>query len=160
MAEHSASNVVHILQKQGEHASLIYVLEEVQTQFRYLPQEAMILVSEGLGLPLSQVYSVATFYHSFSLLPRGLHTLLVCTGTACHVRGAQQILDRLQTNLSVEPGGTTEDGLVTLETGNCLGACALGPVAVLDEEYEGQLSTKKVDRLLKRLERETEGERG
>lgn len=116
----------------------------------------MILVSERLGVPLSQVYSVATFYHSFSLLPRGLHTLLVCTGTACHVRGAQQVLDRLKTNLSVEPGGTTDDGLVTLETGNCLGACALGPVAVLDEEYEGQLSTKKVDRLLKRLARGAE----
>jgi NADH-quinone oxidoreductase subunit E len=156
LIDHPASDLANILQKQGDHASLIHVLEEVQTQFRYLPQEAMILVSERLGVPLSQVYSVATFYHSFSLLPRGLHTLLVCTGTACHVRGAQQILDRLKTNLSVEPGGTTDDGLVTLETGNCLGACALGPVAVLDEEYEGQLSTKKVDRLLKRLAREAE----
>jgi NADH-quinone oxidoreductase subunit E len=160
LAEHLASDVAHILQEQEEHASLIHVLEEVQTQFRYLPQDAMILVSERLGVPLSQVYSVATFYHSFSLLPRGLHTLLVCTGTACHVRGAQQILDRLQTQLRVEPGETTQDGFLTLETGNCLGACALGPVAVLDEGYEGQLSTKKVDRLLKRLERETESERG
>ncbi len=120
----------------------------------------MVLIGERLGVPLSQVYSVATFYHAFSLLPRGLHTLLVCTGTACHVRGAQQILDRVQTRLSVESGGTTEDGLLTLETGNCLGACALGPVAVLDDEYEGQLSIKKVDRLLKRLAREAEGPGG
>ena len=160
MADHSAFEVAHILQEQGDHASLIHVLEEVQTSFRYLPPEAMILVSERLGVPLSQVYSVATFYHAFSLQPRGLHSLLVCTGTACHVRGAQQILDRLQTQLSIEPGGTTQDGLLTMETGNCLGACALGPVVVLDDQYEGQMSTKKADRLLKGLMRNAEQERG
>ena len=160
LTDHSASGLARTLQKQGKQASLIHVLEEVQTQFRYLPQEAMVLVSERLGVPLSQVYSVATFYHSFSLQPRGLHMLLVCTGTACHVRGAQQILDRLQTQLNIEPGGTTQDGLLTMETGKCLGACALGPAAVLDNQYEGQMSIKKVDRLLKGLMRNSEKERG
>jgi NADH-quinone oxidoreductase subunit E len=159
MTDHSASDLAHTLQKQGKQASLIHVLEEVQSQFRYLPQEAMVLVSERLGVPLSQVYSVATFYHAFSLQPRGLHSLLVCTGTACHVRGAQQILDRLQTQLSIEPGGTTQDGLLTMETGNCLGACALGPVVVLDDQYEGQMSAMKADRLLKGLKRNAEQER-
>jgi len=151
-----ASDLAHVLEEQGKDASLMHVLEDVQRRYRYLPQEAMILVSERLGVPLSQVYSVATFYHAFSLLPRGLHTLQVCTGTACHVRGALQILDRLETQLGVEPGETTRDRLFTLETGNCLGACALGPVAVLDGEYEGQMTTKKVDRLLKRVMRESE----
>jgi NADH-quinone oxidoreductase subunit E len=138
----------------------MHVLEDVQRRYRYLPQDAMILVSERLGVPLSQVYSVATFYHAFSLLPRGLHTLQVCTGTACHVRGALQILDRLETQLGVEPGETTRDRLFTLETGNCLGACALGPVAVLDGEYEGQMTTKRVDRLLKRVLREADEDHG
>jgi NADH-quinone oxidoreductase subunit E len=151
-----ASDLAHVLEEQGKDASLMHVLEDVQRRYRYLPQEAIILVSERLGVPLSQVYSVATFYHAFSLLPRGLHTLQVCTGTACHVRGALQILDRLETQLGVEPGETTRDRLFTLETGNCLGACALGPVAVLDGEYEGQMTTKKVDRLLKRVMRESE----
>lgn len=156
MTYFEASDLAHVLEEQGKDASLMHVLEDVQRRYRYLPQEAMILVSERLGVPLSQVYSVATFYHAFSLLPRGLHTLQVCTGTACHVRGALQILDRLETQLGVEPGETTRDRLFTLETGNCLGACALGPVAVLDGEYEGQMTTKKVDRLLKRVMRESE----
>lgn len=136
------------------------MLEALQSRYRYLPSDAMVLVSERLGVPLSRVYSVATFYHAFSLRPRGLHTLLVCTGTACHVRGGQQILDRLRTKLEIEPGGTTQDRLLTLETGNCLGACALGPVAVLDGEYEGLLTIQKVDRMLKRLARQAEGGRG
>jgi NADH-quinone oxidoreductase subunit E len=119
----------------------------------------MILVSERLGLPLSQVYSVATFYHAFSLTPRGKHTICVCTGTACHVRGTAQVLNRLETRLGVGPGGTTRDRQFTLETVNCLGCCALGPVVVLDGEYEGQMTIQKVDKLLKRAIRQVGGER-
>ncbi len=136
--------------KNGTGASLISVLDEIQTQYHYLSREAMILVSEKLGVPLSQVYSVATFYHAFSLVPRGEHKICVCTGTACHVRGAVQVLDRLETSLGVGAGGTTRDRQFTLETVNCLGCCALGPVVVLDDEYEGQMTTRKVDKLLKR----------
>ena len=131
-------------------SSLISALEEIQGRYRYLPKEAMILVSERMGVPLSQVYSVATFYNAFSLVPRGKHTICVCTGTACHVRGAAQVLNRLETKLGVRPGETTHDRQFTLETVNCLGCCALGPVVVLDDEYEGQMTTKKVDKLLKR----------
>jgi len=131
-------------------SSLISALEEIQGRYRYLPKEAMILVSERMGVPLSQVYSVATFYNAFSLVPRGKHTICVCTGTACHVRGAAQVLNRLETKLGVGPGETTHDRQFTLETVNCLGCCALGPVVVLDDEYEGQMTTKKVDKLLKR----------
>jgi NADH-quinone oxidoreductase subunit E len=131
-------------------SSLISALEEIQGRYRYLPKEAMILVSERMGVPLSQVYSVATFYNAFSLVPRGKHTICVCTGTACHVRGAAQVLNRLETRLGVRPGETTHDRQFTLETVNCLGCCALGPVVVLDDEYEGQMTTKKVDKLLKR----------
>jgi NADH-quinone oxidoreductase subunit E len=154
MMDFEPSKLAEAIEQNGTDASLISVLEEIQTRYRYLPREAMILVSEGLGVPLSQVYSVATFYHAFSLVPRGKHTICVCTGTACHVRGAVQVLDRLETRLGVASGGTTRDREFTLETVNCLGCCALGPVVVLDDEYEGQMTTKKVDKLLKRAMRQ------
>src|SRR3989337_331103 len=104
--------------------SLIAALQEIQSRCRYLPPEALILVSERLGVPLSQTYSVATFYNAFSLKPKGKHCLNVCMGPACHVRGSPQVLDRLQTQLGIGAGSTTRDRLFTLETVNCLGACA------------------------------------
>jgi NADH-quinone oxidoreductase subunit E len=156
--EFEPKELVETIERNGSNGSLISMLEEIQAQYRYLPRDAMILVSEGLGVPLSQVYSVATFYHSFSLVPRGKHTICVCTGTACHVRGAVQVLERLETRLGVAPGGTTRDREFTLETVNCLGCCALGPVVVLDNEYEGQMTTRKVDKLLQRALRLVGGE--
>jgi len=139
-----------IFESNGKNGSLINVLEEIQAEYRYLPQEALVLVSDRMGVPLSQVYSVATFYHAFSLKPSGEHSICVCTGTACHVRGAVQVLNRLESKLGIEAGETTRDRMFTLETGNCLGACALGPVVVVDGEYEGNMNTKKVDKLLKK----------
>lgn len=150
MSNYKIGRVAGILASNGKNGSLINVLEDIQAEFRYLPKEALILVSERMGVPLSQVYSVATFYNAFSLKPSGEHTICVCTGTACHVRGAVHVLQRLQTKLGIQPGETTRDRVFTLETGNCLGACALGPVVVLDGEYEGNMTTKKVDKLLKR----------
>jgi len=134
--------------------SLITALEEIQERYRYLPAEALILASERLGVPLSQAYSVATFYHAFSLKPKGKHCLNVCMGTACHVRGSPQILDRLESKLGIQAGNTTHDHLFTLETVNCLGACALGPIVVTDGEYSGQMTVQKTDTLLKRLMKE------
>jgi NADH-quinone oxidoreductase subunit E len=131
--------------------SLITALEEIQERYRYLPPEALILASESLGVPLSQAYAVATFYNAFSLKPKGKHCMNVCMGTACHVRGSPQILERLETKLNIQTGETTRDHLFTLETVNCLGACALGPIIVTDGEYSGQMTIQKTDRLLKRL---------
>jgi NADH-quinone oxidoreductase subunit E len=131
--------------------SLITALEEIQERYRYLPAEALILASERLGVPLSQAYSVATFYHAFSLKPKGKHCVNVCMGTACHVRGSPQILDRLESKLGIQAGNTTRDHVFTLETVNCLGACALGPIVVTDGEYSGQMTIQKTDMLLKRL---------
>lgn len=133
--------------------SLIAALEDIQARYRYLPPEALILVSERLGVPLSQTYSVATFYNAFSLKPKGKHCLNVCMGTACHVRGSSQVLDRLQTKLGIGAGSTTRDRLFTLETVNCLGACALGPIVVTDGEYSGQMTPQKADQLLKSITR-------
>jgi NADH-quinone oxidoreductase subunit E len=141
-------------QEDGE-SSLLAVLEEVQSRYRYLPRDVLILVSERLDIPLSQVYSVATFYNAFSLKPQGRHKFQVCTGTACHVRGATQVLDRLETQLCIRAGETSPDLEYTLETVNCLGACALGPVVVADGAYARQMTASKVDRLLKKIKRQT-----
>jgi NADH-quinone oxidoreductase subunit E len=138
--------------------SLISALEEIQKRYRYLPPEALILASERLGIPLSQTYAVATFYNAFSLTPKGKHSLQVCMGTACHVRGSPQVLDRIETTLGICAGETTDDQLFTLETVNCLGACALGPILVMDDEYSGQITVQKTDTVLKRAIR-AEGSR-
>jgi NADH-quinone oxidoreductase subunit E len=152
MIDFQPQDLAETIGKDGADVSLISVLEDIQSRYRFLPREAMILIGEGLGLPLSQVYSVATFYNAFSLLPRGQHGICVCVGTACHVRGAQPVLDRLEETLGIKPGETTPDLNYSLETVNCLGACALGPIVVVDGKYSGQMVASKVDDLLAQLE--------
>ncbi len=153
----SMDEINSLIDQAGRDGSVIGVLESVQTRYRYLPSEALMLVSERFNLPLSQVYGVATFYNAFSLKPKGKHLLHVCMGTACHVRGSPQVLDRLETRLGIKPGGTTRDRLFTLETVNCLGACALGPIVVTDGEYSGQMTAQKTDMLLKRISKAENG---
>jgi NADH-quinone oxidoreductase subunit E len=150
VSAHDVGQLVYDREIAGQ-VSLIALLSEIQVRYHYLPHNALVLLSETLDLPLSQIYGVATFYHAFSLKPRGAHLVRVCMGTACHVRGAPHILNRLETKLNVHPGETTRDRSVTLETVNCLGACALGPIAVVDDKYNGQLDIAKADRLLKNL---------
>ena len=137
--------------------SLMNVLERIQARYRYLPEDALILVSERLGVPLSQTYSVATFYNAFSLEPKGKHVVSVCMGTACNVRGSRKVLERIQDKLGIHPGQTTEDGEFTLETVNCLGACALGPIVVVDGAYSGQMNVSKADALIREAMSEGEG---
>lgn len=131
--------------------SLMTVLEEIQARHRYLPKDALILISEWMGVPLSQTYSVATFYNAFSLKPKGKHIINVCLGTACTVRGSRRVLDRISDRLGINPGDTTEDGDFTLETVNCVGACALGPVAVIDGVHFGRVNASTAEKLLKDL---------
>lgn len=131
-----------------EKSSLIAVLQDVQEKYHWLPPEALRFVSEKLCIPLIDVYSVATFYRAFSLTPRGKHVVTVCLGTACHVRGAPLVLDRMRNQLHVEPGCTTGDGKFTLESVNCLGACALAPIVVVDGKYHGQTTVKKADQII------------
>ncbi len=133
---------------QARPTALIMVLQEVQQEYSYLPPEALRRVSERMDLALSQVYGVATFYKAFSLEPRGRHLVSVCTGTACHVRNSQSILERLERDLHVERGHTSADGEVTLETVNCVGACALGPVVLVDGKHYGHLTVGEVERLV------------
>lgn len=133
---------------QRDEGFLVSILQDVQAKLNYLPREALLKVSQGLDVPLSRVYSVATFFKAFSLKPRGRHLLHVCMGTACHVRGAVRVLDRIEQELGIGSGETTRDLEYTLETVNCVGACALGPVVVVDGEYAGQMTSNKVKHLL------------
>jgi NADH-quinone oxidoreductase subunit E len=133
----------------GDPGMLVPILQDVQAEYNYLPKEALVQVGEGLGVPLSQVYSVASFFKAFSLKPRGRHLINVCLGTACHVRGAVRILDEIERELGIKSGETTEDFRYTLETVNCVGACALGPIVIIDSSYSGQMTASKVKPLLK-----------
>jgi NADH:ubiquinone oxidoreductase subunit E len=127
---------------------LIEVLLDVQDARGHIPQSAMILIADHLQVPLIEVFRVASFYKAFALTPRGRHLITVCMGTACHVRGAPRMLDELVGQLGVEPGETTADGLFTVECVNCLGACALGPVVVLDGEYHHHMTPGKLRKLV------------
>jgi NADH-quinone oxidoreductase subunit E len=134
---------------QGDASALIQVLLEIQRENRWLPNEALKKVSKKLGVPLNQIQHVATFYKAFSLIPRGRHEVQVCLGTACHVRGGPRILDRVEEVLGIQAGQTTTDMKFTLETVNCLGCCALGPVMVVDGKYHGKIAPTKAEEVLK-----------
>ena len=131
---------------------LISLLQDIQAEFNYIPQDVLIKISQKLDIPLSQVFSVATFFQAFSLRPRGRHTITVCLGTACHVKGGQRLVDKMERDFDLKPGETTEDERFTLETANCLGCCALGPVVVVDGKYESQVNPEKLDKILKKYE--------
>lgn len=134
--------------RRSQPQQLIEVLLDVQDAYGHLPQAAMITLSRELGVPLIEVWRVANFYKAFSLTPRGKHLITVCLGTACHVRGAPRALDQVTAQLRVEPGGTTEDSLFTVEVVNCLGTCALGPVVVLDGVYHSKMNPRRLRRLI------------
>jgi len=138
---------------QHERASsaVIAILQDVQEKANYLPEGALRYVAQQLNIPVSRVYRLATFYRAFSLEPRGKHLTHVCTGTACHVRGAVKIVDALERELGICAGETDEQLEFTLETVSCLGACALGPVVVIDGNYHGQMTGAKSVRLIKKL---------
>ncbi len=133
--------------------SLIPVMQAINQHYHYLPKNILSYVAQELEVPLAQAYHVATFYTSFSLKPRGKHLIKVCMGTACHVRGSPRVLDAIKRYLKIEPGETTEDNVFTLETVNCLGACALGPVVVIDDTYY-PVSSSKVEDFLKKIRKE------
>ena len=136
----------------GDNSQLVAVLQDIQAEYYYLPQEILMQVSKALAIPMSQVYSIATFFKAFSLEPRGKHLVNVCLGTACHVRGAVKVLEKIERSLDISRGETTKDMKFTLETVNCMGACALAPVIKIDDEYYGQMKTNKVDPLLDKTE--------
>lgn len=139
----------HIIEKfKGKPGGLIPVLEEAQVALEYLPMSVQKKIASGLNLPLSRVYGVVTFYSFFTMTPRGKHTVRVCLGTACYVRGGKALIDTLEKQFGVKEGETTPDRMFTLESVRCLGACGLGPVIVVDEHVHGRVKPGKVKEIL------------
>ena len=127
---------------------LIQLLLEIQRELNWIPPEAIMRINKRLKIPVSEIYRVASFYTALSLKPRGRHLVRVCSGTACYVRGGSRILDSVERTLKIRAGETTKDSKFTLETVNCLGCCALGPVVEIDGQYHGKLSPSTAEKLL------------
>jgi NADH-quinone oxidoreductase subunit E len=134
-------------------ANVIAILQDIQAEANWLPEEGLRYVCTELEIPLSKMMALATFYKAFSLHPRGKHIVSVCLGTACHVRGGERILGAVERELGIKGGETDADLQWTLETVGCLGACALGPIVVVDGEYHGQMTSVKATRLLKKVKK-------
>ncbi len=146
-------NIDQIIDKHGcKASSLIQILLNIQSENHWLPKEVLERVSQRLDVPMSQVQHITTFYKSFSMVPKGRHEVHVCMGTACHVRGAQRVLDAVEEQIGIKPGETDVDLKFSLETVNCIGCCALGPVMVVDGEYHGNLAPAQLEGVLKNYE--------
>jgi NADH-quinone oxidoreductase subunit E len=130
-------------------SALLGILQDIQTEDKYLPEEALEYVSQKMHIPLTNIFRIATFYNALSLKPRGRHKIDVCLGTACHVRGGGKILERMERDLGIPVGETTKDKRFTLESVRCLGCCSLGPVAVVDGKVFGRLAQDKLSNLLR-----------
>jgi NADH-quinone oxidoreductase subunit E len=140
----------------GAPANLILMLQDVQSEYRYLPHDALLYLADKLAISVARVYHVATFYKTFSLKPKGKHEIHVCMGTACHVRGSQLVLDQISREMGLKPGATSNDLKFSLDTVNCLGSCALGPLVVVDGEYLGHASLAKMKRVVANLKKSEE----
>ncbi len=144
--------------RRSQPQQLIEVLQDVQADYGYISEEAMRAVAEGLGVQPLEVYRVASFYKAFSLKPQGKHVITMCTGTACHVRGAKLLLDQAQGQLGVKPGDMTDDGLFTIAHVNCLGACALGPVVTENGASHHHMNPGRLRKLIDNLRKEEKAE--
>jgi len=143
-----------ILGKYGmDQASIISVLQDIQERMGYLPKETLVDLSKELNIPLSRVLSLATFFKAFSLVPKGKHPINVCMGTACHVRGAQLVLEKLERELAIKSGETTEDFAFSLDEVRCVGCCGLAPVVMVGEEVHGKISQTKIPSLIKKYKK-------
>jgi NADH-quinone oxidoreductase subunit E len=143
------SYVKDIVEKYNNDKSfIISILQDMQEKAGYLKREDLFKLSDILNIPISDIYRIATFFRAFSLTPRGKNIIQICLGTACHVRGGDKVLNEFENKLNIQAGETTSDGNFTLETVNCLGACALGPVVVVNSKYYGNMNTSKVKNIL------------
>jgi len=136
----------------GEASSLIQVLLDIQAENNWLPKEALERVSEKLKVPMARILHIATFYKAFSLVPKGRHQIHICLGTACHVRGAPRVLDAVKEQTGINPGETDLDLRFSLETVNCLGCCALGPVVEIDGKVYGKVTPSEAANIIKQYE--------
>jgi len=138
---------------EADQSAIIAVLQDIQEEFGYLPKDAILTVSKEMNIPLSRVLSLATFFNAFSMEPKGRHPINVCVGTACHVRGAQLILEKLERELSISSGDTTQDGDFSLDEVRCVGCCGLAPVIMVGDEFHGKLTQTKIPGVLKKYQK-------
>jgi NADH-quinone oxidoreductase subunit E len=142
---------------QEKRTALISILHDVQDRYKYLPDEALKMVASRLRMDINEIYGVATFYKSFSLVPQGKHSITLCLGTACHVRGGPKILRELKGLLHIEPGQTTADRQFSLNVVNCLGVCAVGPVMMVDRKFYGEMNPIRAKRIVEKLNNKRSG---
>lgn len=153
MVEIDLKRVDEIIERyKGEEGVLIQLLLDIQNEFNWIPRAVIARISERMRIPKSQIYRIASFYKAMSLNPVGRHILQVCLGTACQVRGAPKILDRVEENLGIKEGATTSDMRFSLRRVNCLGCCAMGPVVVVDGDYHGKITAAQVEEILEKYE--------
>ena len=131
-----------------EKDQLIMILNDVQEKFGYIPKQAQVVISEELSIPMAEIYGVVTFYSRFTLAPKGKYNISICLGTACFVKGSQNLLDRAKERLKIEPGGVTPDGKFSLDDVRCVGACGLAPVFMVNDEVYGNATVKKFDEVI------------
>ncbi len=142
---------------QEKRTALISILHDVQDKYKYLPEEALRMVASRLRMDINEIYGVATFYKSFSLVPKGKHSITLCMGTACHVRGGPKILRELKSVLHIEPGQTTSDRQFSLNVVNCLGVCAIGPVMMVDKRFYGEMSPLRARKIIETINKKRSG---
>ncbi|MBM4338464.1 MAG: NAD(P)H-dependent oxidoreductase subunit E [Deltaproteobacteria bacterium] len=142
---------------QEKRTALISILHDVQDRYKYLPIEALKVVASRLRMDINEVYGVATFYKSFTLVPQGKHSITLCLGTACHVRGGPKILRELKSLLRIEPGQTTPDKQFSLNVVNCLGVCAIGPVMMVDQKFYGEMTSIKAKKIIEKINNKPSG---
>ena len=152
------NQIEQVLQKyEYRHADIISIMQDVQGLENYIPEEAIRYISEKMELNLARVYDIATFYKTFSLMPRGRHTIKVCCGTACHLGGSDRNLDQIKRSLQIKEGETTADRQFSLETVNCLGTCALAPVVMVEEDYYDEVKPGRIEKILLNYHSDGEG---
>jgi NADH:ubiquinone oxidoreductase subunit E len=142
---------------QEKRTALISILHDVQDRYKYLPNEALKMVASRLRMDINEIYGVATFYKSFTLTPQGKHSITLCLGTACHVRGGPKILRELKGLLNIEPGQTTADRQFSLNVVNCLGVCAIGPVMMVDRKFYGEMNSIRAKKMIEKLHNRGKG---
>lgn len=142
-----------LTETQKKRGILIHAFQKIQEEHNYLPEEELIRLSKNLDIAMSDVYSTATFYKQFYFSPRGKKIVKVCTGTACHVRGASKVLDKIKDEFKINEGETTDDLAMTLETVGCIGCCGLAPVATINEDIVGEIDMKKIDGIIEDIKK-------
>lgn len=151
MENYSETMLDSIVEKYGKNPThLLAMLQDIQDNLNYLPKQYIEQLSEKLNIPLSRIYRMATFFKALSLKPRGRHVCTICVGTTCHVRGAPRLIEKIERDYNIKPGETTSEMTLTMETVGCVGACALGPLVIIDGKYHGNMNTEKLGRVLKK----------